>query len=448
MEIKRSLLFLVIFFWAMAGWAHGEELNGRVFNALSGEPLAAVELRSPDARTLTADDGSFSMPATAAQVIVRAAGYRPQAVNGVAAEQIALEPILPKALYLSFWAAGSQEKRRELLQLLDATDANALVIDLKTSRGDIAYRSKIPLAYEIGAQRLRPLKDLPDFLAQLKARGIYTIGRIVVFKDDRLAKQHPELAALRSDGEIWQDREQLSWTDPFSRRVWDYNSAVAEEAARFGFDEIQFDYIRFPSKSDLVFSEQADDESRVAAIDGFLERARERIAGYPTCLSMNIFGYICWKHKDGKIGQRLVDLAERVDYLSPMLYPSGFPRGIPGYNNPVTHPYQVIAHSLQIGQKLSGLPAVRFRPWLQAFRDYAFDRRQFKAEEIQAQINASDASGSHGWMLWNAASRFQLASLQQQPAADDLKLVDVAPKEVEPTIVSKADQPDAKLSAM
>ena len=135
-----------------------------------------------------------------------------------------------------------------------------------------------------------------------------------------------------------------------------------------------------------------------------------------------------------------VDLAERVDYLSPMLYPSGFPDGIPGYSDPLDHLYQVIARSLQVGKQLSGLPAIRFRPWLQAFRDYAFDRRRFNGEELHAQINASDANGSNGWMLWNAASRFSLAGLQHQVTGSALKLADVSPKAPEPIIMTQVEQ--------
>jgi len=127
----------------------------------------------------------------------------------------------------------------------------------------------------------------------------------------------------------------------------------------------------------LMFSQENTGENRVAAINGFLQRAKQQLADYPVMTSANIFGYICWKHKDQKIGQRLVDLAEHIDYLSPMLYPSGFPHGVPGYKNPVEHSYEVIAHSLEKASELTGLPSVRFRPWLQAFRDYAFDRRSF-----------------------------------------------------------------------
>jgi hypothetical protein len=248
------------------------------------------------------------------------------------------------------------------------------------------------------------------------------------------------LAALTVDGYLWQDRDKISWVDPFNQQVWDYNIAIATEAAEYGFDEIQFDYIRFPARSDLVFSQENNGESRVAAINGFLERARQQLEPFPVMTSANIFGYICWKHKDHKIGQRLIDLARNVDYISPMLYPSGFPHGVPGYPNPVANSYETIALSLAKAQKLTGLSAVRFRPWLQAFKDYAFDRRSFTASEIHAQINASDANGSHGWMLWNAASRFSLAGLQQNLEPGELNLVDASPKSDEAAILTRIEE--------
>lgn len=431
-----TLIFLLLFFFSAS--AKAGQVFGSVSDALTGELLTGVELRAADNQAFSTVGGRFALATGETDLVVRLPGYRAVQVPVQSSVQVALQPFTPKALYLSFWGASLTEKRQQILDLLDAAQLNALVIDIKSSRGHIAYRSNIPLAREIGAQQVRPLKDLPEFLAELKARGIYTIARMVVFKDDLLAKQRPQFAARTSDGKIWQDSEQLSWSDPFNQQVREYNLAVAEEAASMGFDEIQFDYIRFPSKSDLVFSQETNDQSRVAAINSFLSQAKYRLSRYPVFTSANIFGYICWKHRDGKIGQRLVDLGERVDYLAPMLYPSGFPHGVPGYANPVKNPYAVIALSLQKAQQLSGLAAVRFRPWLQAFRDYAFDKRGFKADEVQAQINASDAVGSNGWMLWNAASRFSLAGLQQEIPIGELKLADVAPKVVTPTMLTRA----------
>ncbi len=389
-------------------------ISGSVVDAVSGARLAGASLwNEVDGPLRSAGDGSFTLARGATQLVVRKAGYQPRTVAVVYPLQIRLQPVTPKALYLSFWAAESHKKRQQLLDLLDETGMNALVIDIKSSRGDIAYSSSLPMPQQAGAQRARTLRDLSALLAELKQRGIYSIARLVVFKDNLLARSRPDLAIRTLSGQLWSDREQMAWVDPFQQEVWDYNIDLAEEVARMGVDEIQFDYIRFPAKAELKFSRANTGANRVAAINGFLERARQRLAPYPVMTAANIFGYICWKPQDDKIGQRLAELSAHVDYISPMLYPSGFSHGIPGYPDPVANSYEVIRRSLDQAVASSGVEALRFRPWLQAFKDYAFDRRSFMASEVMAQVNASDRSGSHGWMLWNAASRFSLPGLQE-----------------------------------
>ena len=433
------LILAAILLFPICSLAEEEHVFGTLRDAQTGQPVAGAEIWGAGVSTRSSATGWFELQTEAGYLVVRAPGYRARRVLCDAPMRLKLEPFTPKALYLSYWGADSHALREKILRQLSDNGLNALVIDIKSVRGHLAYRSAIPMATEIGAQRVRTLKDLPEFLAELKARGIYTIARVAVFKDDLLARNHPEYAAHTPEGQLWEDSEQLAWSDPFNPRVWDYNIAVAEETARFGFDEVQFDYIRFPERSDLVFSRLADDDSRVAAIDGFLDRARQRLAKYPVYLSANIFGYICWNPQDGKIGQRLVDLVDRVDYLSPMLYPSGFQFGIPGYRNPVANPYEVIAHSLQQAQRLSGFPAKRFRPWLQAFRDYAYDRRDFTASEIYAQINASEDSGSQGWMLWNPSSRYSQAGLQQGMVNGEPQLVDAGPKAPKAAMLTRSE---------
>ncbi len=425
------ILFLLLFGWSVTSNAEPNRSFGTVCDAIDGHPLANVEISTSEGKITSSSDGSFVLFSDDSEFILRAPGYRPHKATNTFPLTLKLEPINPKALYLSYWGADSHKLRNHLTNLLGETELNALVVDLKSVRGDISFRSRTSLARVVGAQKVRTLKDIESFLADLKQRGIYTIGRIAVFKDDALANQRRDMATLTPEGYLWKDRDNISWSDPFNQDVWDYNIAIAKEAAQLGFDEIQFDYIRFPAQSNLVFSQEHSGENKVAAINGFLRRAKEQLADYPVMTSANIFGYICWKHKDQKIGQRLVDLASYVDYLSPMLYPSGFPHGVPGYPNPVANPYETVAHSLAKAQQLSGLPAVRFRPWLQAFKDYAFDRRSFTAKEVRAQTQASDAEGSHGWMLWNAASRFTLAGIQQQPQPAKPMLADTPSKSTE-----------------
>ena len=424
----RFLLLILILLICLPSYANADtgHIFGTIKDSQTGKAIANVELRTTDAITKSDASGCFILYTDQNDIVIKHPGYLPQKVSSLGSIHIKLQPFTPRALYLSYWAADSHKRRQQLQQLLATTNLNALVIDLKSSRGDIAYRSKIPLARTVKAQKVRTLKDLAEFLAELKQQGIYTIGRIVVFKDGRLAQNRDDLAIHTQAGELWLDREGIGWIDPYKTEAWDYNIAIAKEAAALGFDEIQFDYIRFPAKSDLQFSQINTGENRVAAINGFLHRTKQELAPYPVMTSANIFGYICWRHKDQKIGQRLVDIAEYVDYVSPMLYPSGFQNGIPGYSNPMLNPYETILHSLQRAQELGNLSAVRFRPWLQAFRDYAFDRRKFGENEIRTQIKASDDSGSHGWMLWNAASRFRIAGL---PLLNEVNIADASDKE-------------------
>jgi hypothetical protein len=300
------------------------------------------------------------------------------------------------------------------LKLIEETELNAVVIDVKGDRGLIAYKSAIPLASEVGAQSPITIPDLKALLASLHERGIYTIARIVTFKDLPLAMARPDLALRTTSGAVYRDRENLAWTNPYIKEVRDYNIAVAVEAARYGFDEIQFDYVRLPDvrRGRLATPGPWTQQNRVAPIDTFFREAREALIPYNVFLAGDIFGYVCWNLDDTGIGQQLENIAGIVDYISAMLYPSGFQFGIPGYRNPIQHPYEIVSLSLQQAQERTSLPPVRFRPWLQAFRDYAFDRRHFGANEIRLQVDAAEKFGSDGWMLWNPNNRYSEEGLR------------------------------------
>jgi hypothetical protein len=181
---------------------------------------------------------------------------------------------------------------------------------------------------------------------------------------------------------MWHDREELAWVDPFKKEVWDYNIDIAVEAAQHGFDEIQFDYVRFPDAIGLQFSMPNTEENRLKAISGFLTEARRRLVPYNVFLAADIFGYVCWNLSDTSIGQGIEDLAPLVDSLSPMLYPSGFRYGIPGYRIPVSHPHEIVYLSLKRAKERTRLPSIRFRPWLQAFKEI-----HFKLEGLRSYKN-------------------------------------------------------------
>lgn len=326
--------------------------------------------------------------------------------------QSLVKPFRPKALYLSGYGLGTAALREPALRLMEETELNAVVIDVKGDRGWIAYPSAVPLATECGAQKVIPAPDADTVLCQWKARGIYLIARIVVFKDNPLAVAKPALAVKAANGAIWRDREQLAWTDPFQTAAWQYNIDLAVEAAGKGFDEIQFDYMRFPDAPGLIFSQPCGEQNRVRAIQGFLQAARKRLAPLQVALAGDIFGYVCWNSGDTGIGQQLEELAQGLDYVCPMLYPSGFTYGIPGYPLAVAHPYEIVLQSLRKAQQRTGADPLRFRPWLQAFGDYAFDRRAFGGPEIRRQIAAAEEFGTHGWMLWNPRNLYSPAGLR------------------------------------
>ena len=393
-----------------AGWTEG--LSGvKVVDQITGQAVegAAAVL---DGKILTADDqGLFPISTGGGKLSVKAPGYNrvEQALADPLPEgiiEVQLAPLTPKALYLSFYGVGSKVLRDPALKLINDTELNALVIDVKGDRGMIPYRSSVALAAEVGGQRIITVRDIDGLLTSFKEKGIYTIARIVVFKDDLLATARPDLAVKTPAGEPWRDREHLAWVDPFRKEVWNYNIQIAEEAAKLGFDEIQFDYVRFPDSHSPRFSQPSTEEARVKAIAGFLHEAKARLAPYNVFLAADIFGYVCWNLNDTDIGQKLEPIASAVDYLSPMLYPSGFQFGIPGFRNPVQNPYEIVYLSLKKAQERSKISPLRFRPWLQAFKDYAFDRRQFNGKELRDQISACEKFGSQGWMLWNPVNQY------------------------------------------
>ena len=390
-------------------------------DAQSHAPVEGATAYAQGESRTTSAAGVISIPASAANakatVSVRAPGYaRAEVVleTEKTAFEIPLKRITPRAVYLSVQGVSIRTLRAAAVALHAETAINALVIDMKGDRGDTPYPSEARVA--VGAarepsNRAARTDQFSALIRQLRSHGLYLIARIVVFKDDRLAVAHPECAVRDRAGEVFRDRESQQWIDPSVEAAWGSSLDVAEEAARLGFDEIQFDYLRFPDANGLHFHQANTQEHRVAAITGFLAHARERLRAYNVYLAADIFGYVCWNADDTAIGQQLNTLGAVVDYISPMLYPSGFTWGLPGCRKPTEKPGEIVSRSLAEAKRRTGLPGVRFRPWLQAFRDYAFDRREFNADMIRAQVEAADAEGTNGWMLWNARNRYDPANM-------------------------------------
>jgi hypothetical protein len=393
--------------------------SGTVLDALSKKPIADAFVTRDNTVVRTDQNGRFQINGEYDTIGIRAYGHLRRQVkiqpNDTA---VTLSPFTPKALYLSLFGIGSKQLRNSALNLIQETELNALVINLKDDMGRVAFKSTTPLATAVGAQKIITVKDLHALAEDLHARGIYVIARIVVFKDDPLVANKPELAIRTASGAIWKDREGLAWCNPYSKIAWNYNIDLAVEAARAGVDEIQFDYVRFPDTHGLVYSMPNTEDNRVEAISGFLAEARKRLTPYNVFLAADVFGYVSWNTNDTFIGQKLGNLTNSLDYLSPMLYPSGFQFGIPGYLNPVEHPYEIVYYSLEKAKHRTNLPGLRFRPWLQSFRDYAFDKRHFQGEQIRAQIDAAEKTGSDGWMLWNPRNSYTRDGLKPKSAVN------------------------------
>lgn len=307
--------------------------------------------------------------------------------------------------------------RTAALRLLGTTELNAVVIDTKGDRGLICYPSDVLLARQCGAQQTMTAPNLAGLIRQLHEQGFYTIARQVVFKDDRLGRHAREWAVKRADGSVYVDREGLAWCDPMREEVQRYNIDLAEEAAWLGFDEVQFDYVRFPDSAGLVFRKPNTLVNRVDAIVGFLHEARRRLQPMHVALAADVFGYVLWNTNDTGIGQQLEQMLPAVDYLCPMLYPSSFQHGIPGIPNPVAEPQEIVLRSLRHALERTKVEPDRFRPWLQAFDDYAFDRRVFGRAAIRSQVDAAERCGTHGWMLWNPRNTYREEDLGAKCAA-------------------------------
>ncbi|HHT02242.1 MAG TPA: putative glycoside hydrolase [Firmicutes bacterium] len=310
-----------------------------------------------------------------------------------------------RGIYLTAWAAANPQKRAQVLEVVANTKLNAVVIDTKADSGCATYRSEIPGLDEVGGVRAY-IPDLTALVREFKReQDVYLIARIVCFKDPILVKMHPELAVQDVNGGVWLDAIGAAWSDPYHPAVWDYNLAFAIEAARAGFDEIQFDYVRFPSDgklSRMVFP-HADGRDREDVVAEFLSYAKHalRVEGVP--LSADVFGLVCSAVDDVGIGQHLETLAPQVDYISPMVYPSHYALRSYGLADPDAMPYEtVLASMTDACRRLGEQEKNKLRPWLQDFSI----RHKYGVAEVQAQIAAVNAVGLDQWLLWHPGSSY------------------------------------------
>lgn len=387
-------------------------LSGVVRTAAGhGLPGALVSLG--EAVALTDHTGAFQIErAVAGTVEVVKASYEGSATEwdgetpGVSLE---LEPRMIRSIRASGPVAGDDERWAELLDLATATEINAIVVDTKDESGRVFYDTSVDTAYEIGAVSVQ--YNPQEVLADLRERGLYAITRIVTFQDRFMGAAFPEHA-------VWDAGTNAPWTtgggqafmDATDPASWDYPLALAVAACRLGFDEIQFDYVRFPTDGPVeraVFDGPNDQAGRVTAISSFLTEARRQLNPLGCAVAADVFAVIFSASGDQGLGQRVEELADSVDVISPMIYPSHYSTGWFGFECPNANPGAVVAGALADGLPRVTGPAI-VRPWIQDFTFGCGD--PYGEAEVRSQIDEAEARDL-GWILWNAGSYFTAAAL-------------------------------------
>lgn len=319
-----------------------------------------------------------------------------------------------KALYMSSWVAGSKDFRTSLVKIIDETELNSVVIDIKDSTGRIAFKIDDPLIDQIGSVENR-IRNIREVISLLHSKGIYVIGRISVFQDPYLTKVKPEWAIRKlSDGSVWKDRKGLSFLNPTNQEVHNYILSIAKKSYEEGFDEINFDYIRYPSDGNIkdINYNLKEGETRADNMEKFFKYISSEIKKENNIpISGDVFGLTTEATDDMGIGQVWTRALPYFDYLCPMVYPSHYPKGHAGYANPALYPYEVIDRALKSGiakgKLLSVSKIAEIRPWLQDFDLGA----TYTKDMIRAQIKAVYDNGLNSWMLWDPSNKYTPSAL-------------------------------------
>ncbi len=333
-----------------------------------------------------------------------------------------------KGIYVTGPKAGSAGME-DLIGLVDETELNAMVIDVKNDEGNVTFRltneeitQNIPVLDQISEMQagVRYIRDIQALMQELKDHNIYTIARIVCFKDPILAAARPELALTKPDGKPVTDANGLAWVNPYRQEVWEYLTELAEMAADLGFDEIQYDYVRFPVGSDANAADYGVDMEaypKQQAIQDFLAYAGDRLHEKGCVVTADVFGTIIGSETDVQtVGQDYTALGQTVDAISPMVYPSHYANGVFGLKVPDANPYETVFAAMQGSvEELQEIPETEravVRPWLQAFTaTWVPGHISYNGPQLREQIQAVYDAGYEEWILWNATNRYSAEGL-------------------------------------
>ena len=353
-----------------------------------------------------------------------------------APKPLANPPGIVKAIYFTGWSAGLKARVAYAIDLTKTTEINSVIFDVKDYSGNISYRTGVPEAKQYGAVRVM-VRDVDGFIGRLHSEGIYVIARITCFQDPVLAEARPDLAVHRvsklpqdrsaplTRDSVWRDHKGLAWVNPASRPAWNYLVAVARDVLARGADEVNFDYIRFPSDGDLAdmyFPGWDPKTPKHEVIRSFFHHLRKELPGVP--ISADLFGLAAVNEGDLGIGQVIEDAYGSFDFVCPMVYPSHFARKFLGFPNPAAKPYEVVNYSIrEAGDRLRAFSkpspdsvktAAKLRPWIQDFDMGA----KYDAAAVRAQITAiQDALGDAyaGYMVWAPSNVYTRQGLVPAP---------------------------------
>ncbi|OGG39291.1 hypothetical protein A2116_00820 [Candidatus Jorgensenbacteria bacterium GWA1_49_17] len=320
-----------------------------------------------------------------------------------------------KAVYATNWSAATPSRLEYLIDLIDSTELNAIVIDVKDYSGYVGYDTAVPEVEDYNAEEIR-IADIDSLVRRLHEKNIYVIARTTMFQDPRLALARSDLAVQdKTTGKVWKDRKGLSWMDPSSQEVWDYNIKIVRDVLAHGFDEVNFDYIRFPSDGNIAATAYPFwDEVKPAAsvIRDFFRYLRKELPDAK--LSADLFGQATVDYADMGIGQIIEHAYESFDYVSPMVYPSHYVSGFIGLGNPADYPYEVVKYSMDTAVSRLGIyrnatssnQNSKLRPWLQAFDLGAVYTPEMVREQIRAAYEAATSTSGllNGFMLWSPSN--------------------------------------------
>lgn len=396
---------------------HPDIIIGRIVDG-AGEPVDGARVQLGEITAVSESDGSYRLSDVPGEgeIFIKKVGYREVTADypDDMIVDVTLEAFTVRAIYVPSDVAGDEQRWEETLQLLESTEINAVVLDVKDENGIVHFDTAVSLAGEIGAAQ--PGYDLESCLEDLADRDIYAIARMVVFDDPLLASQRPDLAIKDlGSGESWTTWDGSAWVNSLNEEVWQYNIDLATEVAAAEFDEIQFDYLRFPTDGPIEVADYGtalDPAVRVEAMTEFLTRIQAALGTSQVFIAATVTGVGVWDESDNGIGQDLDEIVPLVDVVSPMLYPAHFPPGTFGYDFPNDHPHEIVRVNLEHTRERFGSSAFKFRPWLQDFSTGV--GINYGSEEVRAQIDAAEQYGRSGWMLWNDASDYSSAALASQ----------------------------------